>query len=83
MNNYVGRIYEPFTDEEISAKIAELLRAPEVNTEVGSVFQTIEALHEACPNHPGDWYFSGDYPTPGGYRCLNEAYIHYYEETQK
>lgn len=83
MNNYVGRIYEPFTDEEISAKIAELLRAPEVKTEVRIVFQTIEALHEACPNHPGDWYFSGDYPTPGGYRCLNEAYIHYYEDTQK
>jgi amidophosphoribosyltransferase len=77
--NYVRRIYDPFTDEEISAKIVELLRTKEVKAEVEIVYQSLEGLHTACPNHPGDWYFSGDYPTPGGYRLLNRAYIDYYE----
>ena len=77
--NYVRRIYDPFTDEEISAKIVELLKTDDVKAEVEIVYQSLEGLHKACPNHPGDWYFSGDYPTPGGYKLLNRAYIDYYE----
>ena len=79
--NYVRMIYEPFTDEEASAKMAQLLRSPEVTSPVEIVFQTIDGLHEACPNHPGDWYFSGNYPTPGGLRRLNQAFIDYVEES--
>lgn len=78
--NYVRLIYEPFTDEEISCKMVELLRSPGVTTDIEIVFQTIEGLHAACPNHPGDWYFSGNYPTPGGLRRLNQAFIDYIEE---
>ena len=80
MQNYVKQIYAPFTPEQISAKMVELLRMPEVETEIQLVFQTLEGLHKACPNHPGDWYFSGNYPTLGGMRNLNEAFIHYVEE---
>ncbi len=78
--NYVKEIYAPFTDEEISKKMAELLTAKGVQAEVEIVYQTLEGLHEACPNHPGDWYFSGDYPTPGGLRMLNRAFIDYVEK---
>lgn len=78
--NHVRRIYDPFTDEEVAAKMAELMRSEEVTSPVEIVFQTIDGLHEACPNHPGDWYFSGNYPTPGGLRRLNQAFIDYVEE---
>lgn len=78
--NHVRLIYDPFTDEEVAAKMAELMRSEEVTSKVEIVFQTIEGLHEACPNHPGDWYFSGNYPTPGGLRRLNQAFIDYVEE---
>lgn len=81
--NYVRMIYEPFTDEEVSAKMAQLLRSPEVTSEVEIVFQPVEGLHKACPNHPGDWYFSGNYPTAGGLRRLNQAFIDYIEESKK
>lgn len=77
--NHVKAIYAPFTDEEISAKIAEMLTPPGTKAEVQIVYQTIEGLHEAVPNHTGDWYFSGDYPTPGGNRLVNRAYVNYYE----
>ena len=77
--NHVKRIYAPFTDEEISAKIAEMLTPPEVKAEVRIVYQSLEGLHKAIPGHPGDWYFSGDYPTPGGNRIVNLAFINYYE----
>lgn len=77
--NYVKDIYAPFTDEEVSAKIAELLKPSAVKAEVTLVYQTLEGLHAACPNHPGDWYFSGDYPTPGGNKLVNEAFIDYIE----
>lgn len=80
MVNHVKEIYAPFTDEDISSKMVEMLRAPGVETDIHIVFQSIEGLHKAIPNHPGDWYFSGDYPTPGGMRCLNEAYISYFEK---
>lgn len=79
MKNYVTAIYEPFTQEEISAKIVEMLRPQDVTTPIEIVFQTLKGLRAACPGHPGDWYFSGDYPTPGGIRLLNRAFIHYYE----
>ena len=80
MKNYVKEIYEPFTVEEISAKMAQMLRHKEVESEVRIVFQTLDGLHQACPAHKGDWYFTGDYPTPGGVRRINEAFIDYIEE---
>lgn len=79
MVNYVKEIYAPFMDEDISKKMVEMLRAPEVESEIEIVYQSLEGLHHACPNHPGDWYFSGDYPTPGGVRLVNKAYIDWYE----
>lgn len=83
MVNWVKEIYEPLTDDEISTKMAELLRSPEVTTPIEIVFQSMDGLHKACPNHLGDWYFSGDFPTPGGVKLLNEAYIEYMEQTEK
>jgi len=77
--NYVTEIYKPFTQDEISRKIAEMLTPATVNCPVELVYQTLDGLHEACPNHTGDWYFSGSYPTPGGNRLINKAYIQYYE----
>ena len=79
MVNYVKEIYAPFTEEEISDKIAQMLTTKEIKAEVKIVFQTIEDLHKACPNNHGDWYFSGDYPTPGGNRLVNNAFINYIE----
>jgi amidophosphoribosyltransferase len=77
--NYVTAIYEPFTPEEVSAKIAEMLSSPEINAEVKIIFQTVEDLHIACPKNLGDWYFTGDYPTPGGNRVVNRAFMNFYE----
>ncbi|MFK7972992.1 MAG: amidophosphoribosyltransferase [Bacteroidia bacterium] len=77
--NLVKRIYDPFTPEEISAKIAELVCPENYQPELELVFQSLEDLHAAIPNHTGDWYFSGDYPTPGGTRVVNLAFMNYYE----
>ena len=77
--NYVKEIYQPFTAEEISCKIAELLTPEGTQAGVKIVFQSIEGLHKACPNHKGDWYFTGNYPTPGGNRVVNRAFINYIE----
>ncbi len=77
--NYVKDIYAPFTQEEVSAKIADMLKAEDVKSEVEIVYQTLDGLHRAIPNHPGDWYFSGDYPTPGGNRLVNNAFVYYCE----
>lgn len=77
--NCVKDIYKPFTIEEISAKIAKMLTPPGTQAKVDILYQTLDGLHRAIPNHPGDWYFSGDYPTPGGTRLVNRAYINYYE----
>jgi amidophosphoribosyltransferase len=77
--NYVTAIYEPFTPQEISDKIAEMLSSPEINAEVKIIFQTVENLHIACPKNLGDWYFTGDYPTPGGNRVVNRAFMNFYE----
>jgi amidophosphoribosyltransferase len=78
--NCVKAIYERFTVDEISEKIAELLTPVGTNAKVKIVYQTMEGLHKACPNHPGDWYFSGDFPTPGGTLLVNKAFIDYYEK---
>lgn len=78
MKNYVKEIYS-FTTDEISDKMLDLLRPEDVTTPIQLVFQSLEGLHRACPHHPGDWYFSGDYPTPGGVRLVNQAYIDWYE----
>jgi amidophosphoribosyltransferase len=75
----VQDIYAPFTDEQISAKITELLTPPGINAEVRIVFQSIEGLRAACPQHTGDWYFTGNYPTPGGNRVVNRAFINWME----
>lgn len=79
IKNYVKEIYAPFTDEEVSAKIAELLRPDGLRAEVEIVYQPVAEMHKAIPGHPGDWYFTGDYPTPGGNRMVNRAFINYYE----
>jgi amidophosphoribosyltransferase len=80
--NHVRKIYEPFTPEEISKKIVERVRPAGITTDIEIIFQTIENLHAAVPNHTGDWYFTGKYPTPGGYRVVNQAYINYYEKNE-
>ena len=77
--NYVREIYAPFTDAEISDKIAELITPENCLAEIKVVYQTIEHLHQACPGHRGDWYFSGNYPTPGGNRLVNRAFVEWYE----
>lgn len=80
ITNCVKDIYAPFTDEEISAKIVEMLTADgSINAEVDIIYQTLQGQQEATPYAPGDWYFSGDYPTPGGTRLVNRAFINYYE----
>jgi len=78
--NHVVRLFEPFTPEEISERIGKILTPPDMNAEVEIVYQTIEGLHKACPNHTGDWYFTGDYPTPGGNRVANRSFINFMEK---
>jgi amidophosphoribosyltransferase len=82
--NPVRRLYEPFSAEEISARISRLVRPPKIDWhgEIEIIFQTIENLHAAVPGHTGDWYFSGKYPTEGGYRVVNQAYVNYYEKSE-
>ncbi len=79
MVNVVKEIYKPFTNEEISQKIALLLTSKTISAEVVIIYQTVDNLHKAIPQHKGDWYFTGNYPTPGGNRVVNEAFINYYE----
>lgn len=79
VKNEVKRIYEPFTDQEISDRIAMLLRPAEVKSEVTIVFQAVDNLHKACPGHTGDWYFTGNYPTPGGNKVVNKSFINWKE----
>jgi amidophosphoribosyltransferase len=82
--NHVRKIYESFTPEEISAKIVERVRPRDIDWhgEIEIIFQTIENLHAAVPEHSGDWYFTGKYPTPGGYRVVNQAYLNYFEKSE-
>ena len=77
---YVKQLYKPFTVEELNAKMVEMLRPEGVDTPIEFVFQSIVGLHTACPNHSGDWYFTGDYPTPGGVRLCNQAFVNYIEK---
>ena len=79
IENHVKALYQPFTNEQISAKIAKILRGDTIKAEVEIIFQTIEGLHKACPKNLGDWYFSGNYPTPGGNRVVNRAFMNFYE----
>lgn len=79
IKNYVKEIYAPFSDKEVAAKIAELLTPEGTHAEIEIVYQTVGEMHKAIPDHPGDWYFTGDYPTPGGNRLVNKAFINYYE----
>jgi amidophosphoribosyltransferase len=83
IENFVKEIYAPFTAEQISNKIAEMLKTSEIKAKVEVIFQTVEGLHQACPDHLGDWYFTGDYPTKGGKRVVNEAFINFYEGKNK
>ena len=77
--NYVKEIYAPFTREEISAKTAEMLKTDDINAEIEVIYQSVDNLHIACPDNLGDWYFTGDYPTDGGHRVVNQAFINFYE----
>ena len=79
VENFVKEIYLPFTDAQISKKIGELLTLDSIKSEVNIIYQSVENLHKACPKHKGDWYFTGDFPTPGGNRVVNRAFIHFYE----
>ncbi len=79
VKNYVTEIYAPFTDKEISAKIAEMIKDSDINAEVELIYQSVEGLHKSIPDCPGDWYFTGDYPTPGGNKMVNKAFINWYE----
>ena len=81
-SNHVRALYEPFTVEEINQKIVEMLRPKGMQAPIELVFQSIEGLHEACPNHPGDWYFTGHYPTPGGTRLCNQAFVNYVDKVK-
>ena len=81
--NYVKEIYGPFTNEEISNKTAQMLKTSDINAEVEVIYQSVENLHKACPDNLGDWYFTGDYPTDGGNRVVNEAFINFYEGNNK
>ena len=77
--NYVTEIYAPFTDEEVSRKIAQMLTPSGTGAKIEIIYQSLNGLHKSIPNHPGDWYFSGNYPTPGGNKMVNRAFINYYE----
>ena len=79
VKNYVKDLYSQFTADEISDKIAELISEPSVKAKVKTIFQPIENLHKACPKNLGDWYFTGNYPTPGGNRVVNRAFVNFYE----
>jgi len=81
--NFVKAIYTPFTYEEVSAKIAQLLKSEDINAEVEVIYQSIENLHQACPKNEGDWYFTGNYPTKGGIKVVNKAFVNFYEGNDK
>ena len=83
VKNEVQPLYDLFTTEQISAKIAEIVTPPDIKPEVEVIYQTIDGLHKACPGHLGDWYFTGDFPTPGGMRTANRAFVYYMEDIDK
>ena len=75
--------YSSFSDDQVSSKVSELLTHDKINAEVTIIFQTVANLHIACPGHTGDWYFTGEYPTPGGNKVVNQAFINYFEGSNK
>ena len=77
--NYVKALFDPFTHEELSQKVAEIVKPADLKAEVAVIYQTVENLHRACPNHSGDWYFTGNYPTPGGNKVVNKAFVNFME----
>jgi amidophosphoribosyltransferase len=77
--NYVKELYDIFSAEEISERIAEIVKPDQMKADVKVIYQSIEGLHNACPGHTGDWYFSGNYPTPGGNRVANRSFVYYME----
>ena len=77
--NHVKELYDEFSADEISDRIGELITDSSINAKVKTIFQSIENLHKACPDNKGDWYFTGNYPTPGGYKVVNKAFINFYE----
>jgi len=77
--NYVKELYAQYTADQISAKISEIVRPKQIFSDVQIIYQTVENLHLACPKNLGDWYFTGDYPTPGGNRVANKAFMNYME----
>ncbi len=83
MKNKVLKIYAGYTDEDISNQISKILKEKEIKTQVQVIFQTVESLHVACPKNLGDWYFTGDYPTPGGNKVVNQSFVNYFEGTKK
>ena len=83
VENVVKRIYEPFTDQEISAQIAKIVTAPDIRAEVQVIYQSVQDLHKSIPLHNGDWYFTGNYPTPGGNVVANRAFINFYENNNQ
>ena len=83
IKNVVKEIYSPYSDQQISDKISSILKEKDINADVEVVFQSIENLHKACPDNLGDWYFSGNYPTPGGNKVVNQAFINFYEGSSK
>ncbi|WP_111707284.1 amidophosphoribosyltransferase [Lutibacter citreus] len=83
IENAVKAVYDSFTDEQISNKIAEMLKTDGITAEVEIIYQSVDNLHKACPNHLGDWYFTGNYPTPGGNRVVNDSFINFYEGSDK
>jgi amidophosphoribosyltransferase len=83
MVNYVKDIYSPFTADQISAKISEILKPKDTRADLEIIYQSISSLHIACPDHKGDWYFSGEYPTPGGNKVVTQAFINYVDGVKK
>lgn len=83
LKNYVKEIYSPFTADQISKKIVDLLKPDDVTCEVEIIYQSLEGLLQSCPNNKGNWYFSGDYPTEGGKKLVNKSFINYYEKQTK
>ena len=79
IKNIVKRVYSDFSDDQLSHKISQMLKEEDINAEVEVIYQTIDNLHKACPNNLGDWYFSGEYPTKGGNKVVNQAFINYFE----
>ena len=79
VENYVKAIYEPFTDQEVSDQIARIITPVETKAQVKVIYQTLDNLHKACPDHLGDWYFSGNFPTPGGNKVVNRAFVNWIE----